>query len=245
MKIVFFVDDASNQIDNILQRSIIDKLSKKMHDHQIEIIDPVEIGKRKAIQKILDQDYDLIITYNKNGTELVSTINGKMYNVFQRIRKKHIAWLTEHPLTFYKEYLNSQSNRHYILPSTSHSLFCETMGLNGSYSVEMFGSEVITREIPTHDQREYDVCVAAQWRGLPEENISCINFNYISKSFINDVIDLQATIDNRDTYTAYLTVAKFYSYDYDFIKNTFDIIKTLYWYERKKERISLVKNLAD
>jgi hypothetical protein len=243
MKIAVYLDEVSNAIDNAMQWAIMSKISAHLPLAQLEIIDPIKIGKNIAIGKLLDQDYDVLITYNKTGTDLTVERQGKKCSVLSLIKRKHIAWLTEHPLTFYDQYIQSPCNRHFIFPNESHAFFAEKMGLVGSYSVQMFGSQSIAN-VPDHKERVYDVCIAAQWRGPAEANAFWKNSKGKTLEFFQDVLYLQDNIETRDTFTAFHTAAKNYGLpDSEIIKGA-NAMRALYWYARKKERINLVRDLA-
>ncbi len=244
MKIAVFLDEVSNAIDNAMQWAIMGKISTHLTSAQIKIIDPIKLGKTIAIEKLLEQDYDVLLTYNKTGTDLTVERNGQNCSVMSLIERKHIAWLTEHPLTFYDQYIKSPCDRHYIFPNESHALFAEKMGLVGSYSVQMFGSQPIPN-LPSHKERDYDVCIAAQWRGPAEGNAFWQNSKGKTLEFFQDVMYLQDNLDTRDTFTAFQAAAKHHGLPESEIIKGANAMRALYWYARKKERINLVRDFAE
>lgn len=243
MKIAVYLDDVSNAIDNAMQRAIMSKITESLSSADILIIDPLKIGKSASIKLLMQQEYDVLLTYNKTGTDLTIDENGPPQALLSAIDRKHIAWLTEHPVTFYDQYVKSQCDRHYIFPSESHAFFSEMMGLNGSYSVQMFGSQPISFT-HSYDSREYDVCIAAQWRGPAEANNFWSNSKGKTRQFFEDVLYLQDNLENRDTYMAFLAAAKHHGIPEEEIVKGSGAMRALYWYARKKERISLVQDFA-
>lgn len=243
MKIAVFLDDVSNAIDNAMQRAIMSNIMENINGIKLQIIDPIKIGKEKAIQIILKQDYDALLTYNKTGTNLTHKNNGTEEYVLSNIERKHIAWLTEHPVTFYEQYKASNCNRHYIFTNKSHAFFASNMGLIGSYSVQTFGSKII-KKIKPYRKRKYDICIAAQWRGPAEGNAFWSTSKGKSRQFFEDVLYLQDTIEDRDIYTAFLAAAKHHNVGEDQILKAAPAMRAMYWYARKKERIKLVKDLS-
>ncbi|MEY4645066.1 MAG: hypothetical protein RLZZ596_1897 [Pseudomonadota bacterium] len=243
MKIAVYLDDVSNAIDNAMQRAIMSKLGPKLKNVDLQVIDPIKVGKDIAIKQLLQQEYDVLLTYNRTGIDLKVKRGTEECSVLSMINRKHIAWLCEHPLTFFDQYKHSQNNRHYIFTNESHTFFSQNMGLQGSYSVQMFGSQPITKITP-YSKRKYDICIAAQWRGPAELNAFWANATGKSRQFFEDVLYLQDTIDNRDTYTAFLAAAKHHGLSDQQVANAAPAMRIIYWYARKKERINLVKDLA-
>ena len=244
MKIAVFLDEVSNAIDNAMQWAIMTRISESLHDQELLIIDPLKIGKQEAVRILMQQEYDVLLTYNKTGTDLkVRLDDGSEASLLSVINRKHVAWLTEHPLTFYDQYMSSQSDRHFIFPNESHAFFAESMGLSGSFSTQMFGSSP-AKSIAPFTEREFDVCIAAQWRGPAEANAFWITMTGKTREFFEDVVYLQDTIETRDTFTAFLAAAKHHGIDEREILKAGSAMRAIYWYARKKERIKLVQDFA-
>jgi hypothetical protein len=244
MKIAVYLDEVSNSIDNAMQWAIMQRISESLHGHELQIVDPLKLGKEEALRVLLQQEYDVLLTYNKTGTDLkVHLEDGSHKALLSVIDRKHVAWLTEHPLTFYDQYMSSQCDRHFIFPNDSHAYFAETMGLQGSFSVQMFGSSPAT-EITSFQEREFDVCIAAQWRGPAEVNAFWKNATGKTREFFEDVLYLQDSIENRDTFTAFMAAAKHHRISEQEIAKAGPAMRAIYWYARKKERIKLVQDFA-
>jgi len=244
MKIAVYLDEVSNSIDNAMQWAIMSRISESLHDQELMIIDPLAIGKEEAIRVLMQQDYDALLTYNKTGTDLkIRLDDGTEASLLSAIHRKHVAWLTEHPLTFYDQYMSSQCDRHFIFPNESHSFFAESMGLQGSFSTQMFGSSP-AKEIAPFMAREFDVCIAAQWRGPAEANAFWRTLTGKTREFFEDVVYLQDIIETRDTFTAFLAAAKHHGMDEKEIVHAGSAMRAIYWYARKKERIKLVQDFA-
>jgi hypothetical protein len=243
MKVAVYLDEVSNSIDNSMQWAIMSKLSRSLAGVELIVIDPIKIGKYESTEILLKQDYDVLLTYNKTGTNLRIDYDGQYRSVLSLIKRKHIAWLTEHPLTFYDQYYNSPCDRHYIFPNESHGLFAGAMGLVGAYSVQMFGSQPIM-QVPSYAAREYDVCIAAQWRGSEKENAFWLHSKGKTREFFEDILYLQDSLENRDTFTAFIIAAKHHGVPEQEIVNSASAMRAMYWYARKKERINLVRDFA-
>ena len=244
MKVAVYLDEVSNVIDNSMQWAIMNKLSESLVGAELEIIDPIKIGKDEAVVNILKQEYDLLLTYNKTGTDLTIEHDGQSRKVLSLLKRKHVAWLTEHPLTFYDQYFNSTCDRHYIFPSENHSFFAGAMGLVGTYSVQMFGAKKIAK-IPKYENREYDVCIAAQWRGSEDANAFWLRSKGKTREFFEDIVYLQDTLESRDTFRAFIAAAKHHGVPEEQIVNSASAMRAMYWYARKKERINLVRDFAN
>lgn len=247
MKIVLFVDNASNAIDNSMQRNIIAKINNELSKiYDTLLIDPLIIGIEESINILLKQQYDIVFTYNKTGTNLIinNELNSSSNFVFSNIKKLHICWLTEHPITFYEQYLQSQNNRHYIFTNETHSKFANEMDLQGSYSSCLFGSTPI-KNYKNIKNRLYDICIAVQWRGFDSENEIWKNMDDKIKSFFRDVINLEELDSNKDIYNAYLIAAVIHKVNIEdkilHAKN----MRGVYWYIRRLERIKLVQDIAN
>ncbi|WP_416545166.1 glycosyltransferase [Limnohabitans sp. DCL3] len=244
MKIAVYLDEVSNSIDNAMQWAIMRRISENLHDHELLIIDPLGIGKEEAMRVLMQQDYDVLLTYNKTGTDLkVRLDGGDETSLLSAINRKHVAWLTEHPLTFYDQYMSSQCDRHFIFPNESHAFFAESMGLRGSFSTQMFGSSP-AKTIAPFMAREFDVCIAAQWRGTADVNAFWKTMTGKTREFFEDVLYLQDTIETRDTFTAFLAAAKHHGMDEGEVLQAGSAMRAIYWYARKKERIKLVQDFA-
>ena len=242
MQVAVYLDDVNNAIDNAMQRLVMSEIASSIPHCRIELIDPLQLGRTQATQVLLNQEYDLLLTYNKTGTELVTpTANER---VLSKIKRKHVAWLTEHPLTFYADYRSSEGDRHYIFPSASHASFAHHMKLTGTFSSQLFGSTPIANPPPI-EKREFDVCIAAQWRGNPDELAFWNRTSGKLREFYEDVLYLQETITTRDTFTAFLAALKHHGLDEDTVLTAGDQLRHLYWYARKRERINLVRALAN
>lgn len=240
MKVLFYIDGVSNSVDNDVQRDVMMKLGNALtEDISLEIVDTATIEPSKAHAIIEKQDYDILFTYNRTATEIASP--SKSGNLLKNIEKLHVCWLTEHPLTFYSNYLQSENNRHYIFTNESHAFFSESMGLKGSYSTQLFGSDPV-KTIKSPKDRKYEMCIAAQWRGPESANAFWKNSNKKTKDFFEAVIELQESEENRDTFVAYMAAAKYYGFDISDTKLHAQAMRGIYWYARKKERIQLVKD---
>lgn len=245
MKVAIYLDNVSNAVDNCMQRGIMENIANELEqEHDVMFIDPVQLGMSQAKDKIRLEEYDILLTYNKTGTDLYFEDGvGKKINLLSTLKTPHIAWLTEHPVTFFDQYLASEGNTHYIFPNESHAFFAQMIGLKGSYSCQMFGSNP-EKEFPKLSERPFDICVAAQWRGPAENNEIWRNSNSKTKNFFNEVIQLQEIEENRDSFTAYLAAATHYGLDVSDFKKHAIFVRALYWYARKAERIKLVQDLA-
>lgn len=239
MKILFYIDGVSNSVDNDVQRDVMTKLGQSMaEEFKIEIVDTSKMDKSKAYSIVEKQDYDILFTYNRTATEIESpTKNG---NMLKNIERMHVCWLTEHPLTFYTNYLHSENKRHYIFPNESHAFFSKSMGLNGSYSTQLFGSDLTKNNI--FSKRKYEICIAAQWRGPETANAFWENSNKKTREFFEAVLELQESDENRDTFVAYAAAAQYFGFDISDRKLHAQAMRSIYWYARKKERIQLVKD---
>lgn len=240
MKVLFYIDGVSNSVDNNVQRDVMSKLGQSLNEQaQIEIVDTSKMDKSKAYSTVEKQDYDILFTYNRTGTDIAS--RNKTGYMLKNIERMHVCWLVEHPITFYANYLQSENNRHYIFPNESHAFFAQSMGLNGSYSTQLFGSD-FTKTIKNPFDRKYEMCIAAQWRGPESENIFWKNSNSKTKEFFEAVLELQESEENRDTFLAYSAAAQYYGFDISNRKLHAQAMRSIYWYARKKERIQLVKD---
>ncbi len=241
-KILFYIDSVSNSVDNDLQRSVMDKLALNISkDHTVEIVDTAIYGKEKSHLKLLNQNYDILFTYNRTGTEITLPGNSSDEFLLKKIDKLHVCWLTEHPVTFFSNYLQSENKRHYIFPNERHSFFSDSMGLMGSFSSCLFGSDP-TKVIKNHFERKYEVCIAAQWRGSEDANAFWKNSEGKIKQFFESILELQESDENRDTFVAYLAAAQYFKIDMSDKIWHANAMKSIYWYARKKERINLVKD---
>jgi glycosyltransferase involved in cell wall biosynthesis len=242
MKVAIFVDNASNAIDNAMQRNIISKINNELIKiHDTFIIDPLIIGIDEAINILIKQQYDVLFTYNKTGTNL--TLSNEL-NLISNIKKLHICWLTEHPVTFYEQYFQSQNNRHYIFTNEAHSNFANEMDLKGTYSASLFGSTPI-KNFKNIKNRLYDICIAVQWRGFVSEEETWKNFNSKTKNFLHDVIALEEIDNNKDIHNAYLIAAAIHKINLENKKIHAQNMRGIYWYIRKLERIKLVQDIAN
>jgi len=138
----------------------------------------------------------------------------------------------------------SECDRHYIFAGESHSFFAEAMGLKGSSSVQMFGSSPLS-ETSKFEDPEFDVCIAAQWRGPPDANAFWRNAKGKTRDFFEDVLYLQDNIETRDTFTAFLASAKHHGVPEREVLAGGPMMRAIYWYARKKERIKLVVDFAN
>lgn len=244
MKIAVYLDEVSNSIDNAMQWAIMRRISESLNNQELLIIDPLTIGKEEAIRVLMQQEYDVLLTYNKTGTDLKVRLDDRNEtSLLSVINRKHVAWLTEHPLTFYDQYMSSQCDRHFIFSNESHAFFAESMGLRGSFSTQMFGSSP-AKTIAPFMRREFDVCIAAQWRGTADANAFWRTMTGKTREFFEDVVYLQDTIETRDTFTAFLAAAKHHGIDEREILKAGSAMRAIYWYARKKERIKLVQDFA-
>lgn len=243
MKIAIYYDAVNNAIDNSTQWHTMSHLGDSLQKmHEVVHIKKDEDNIKSTIGTILKQKYDLLLTYNKTGANLLD-LDGN--HLLPKLEKPQLSWLTEHPVTFYNEYKKSDSLlRHYILTSKQHNFFTKKMGLKGSTSELLFGSAVQSNLI-SFKKRPFDVCIALQWRGLPDTNNFWKNLSAKEQEFFQTVNELQKFELNGDIFTAFYVVAEKYGLPLGSLEKYSHHIKALYWYARKTERIQLVKNLAD
>lgn len=243
MKIAIYVDDVNQFIDNSMQRHIVSCLSKELStDNEVVIIDPLKIGKESAKSRLIDQNYDILLTYNKTGTDL--TLPNTNLNLIKSLEKPSVAWLVEHPVTFYDQYIESDSpGKHYILPNLSQKLFIKDIGLRGTGSELLFTSTVKKNKLES-SKREFDICIAAQWRGTADINEFWKGSNKAQHEFFDRVNLLQHLSESGDIYASFIAAAEFYNIDLQNKKDYCIYYKALYWHARKTERIKMVQDLV-
>ena len=242
MKIAIYLDGANQAIDNAMQWHVMYEIASSLTSFcEVEVIDSNKLGSESAKAKLIAQRYDLLITYNKSALELQNT-SGE--NIISMITKPHLCWLVEHPVTFYDQYKNSESsNRHYLFTNISHENFKTAVGLAGGCSALLFGSKKLNSSIK-FKSRPIDICIAAQWRGLPYENEFWRNQTGITKEFFESVADYQNIEENKDTFSAYLEVARILNINLRDIRTHLRFMKVLYWHARKHERIKVVQDMV-
>jgi hypothetical protein len=243
MKIAIYIDDVNQSIDNAMQRQVVSSLSSHMIvENELLIVDPLIIGKESAKKILIDQKYDVLLTYNKTGADL--TLPGSNINLMRSLEKPQVSWLVEHPVTFFDKYSASDSlNKHYILPNISQSLFIKDMGMSGSYSNMLFAASIKNKKIKS-SQRDFDICIAAQWRGSADVNEFWTKSNEVERDFFDKVNLLQHIGEGGDVYSAFIAAAEYYGVDLNNKKDYWLYLKALYWHARKTERIKMVKDLV-
>lgn len=242
MKVQILLDPASNAVDNSMQENIMQTIAIELRrTHEVEILNSGSKPVEEVCSRLLAQDYDILLTYNRSGTDIRDSDG---VPVLSKISACNVAWLTEHPLCFHDKYLASQANRHFIFVNESHAAFAAHMSLQGSFSTSLFGSTV---QVPgkQHRNRKFDVCVAAQWRGPAEANAFWLRENKATQDFFRDVVDLHDHEPNRDTFMAYLTAATARGIDIQAGAGHAVAMRAVYWYMRKLERIRMVQALVD
>jgi hypothetical protein len=243
MKIAIYLDEVNQAIDNSMQWSVMrhigQELSKK---DEVIFIDPTKVGSKESLNKLKKQNYDILLTYNKTGTNLIEESTGQ--NLMSLLEVPQISWLVEHPVTFYADYKKTNSpNRNYIFPNSTHNLFAKKMGMQGQYSNLLFASS--EKKITTKfKDRPFDVCIAAQWRGEAGTNAFWESMTGFEKKFFEEINQLQNTKDGIDVFLAFLAVAKYYKIPQEKINDFAPALKALYWHARKNERIKMVKDMA-
>ncbi len=242
MKVQILLDPASNAVDNAMQENVMRMIATELRrTHAVDILNSGVKTSQEVCRQLLAQDYDVLLTYNRSGTDIRDSDG---VPVLSKIQVCNVAWLTEHPLCFYDKYLASQSNRHFIFANESHAAFAAHMGLKGSFSSSLFGSTV---QVPgkQHRNRKFDVCVAAQWRGPAEDNAFWLRENKATQDFFRDVVDLHDHEPNRDTFMTYLTAATARGVDIQAGPGHAVAMRAVYWYMRKLERIRMVNALVE
>ncbi len=243
MKIAFFLDEVSQAIDNAMQWNVMSQLCQGLSkDHQITMLDPLKMGIQASQQALLEQDYDLLLTYNKTGTNLSDPATGR--NLMSLLEKPQISWLTEHPVTFYDQYRQTNSAyRHYLYPSEHHAFFAGQMGMQGTNRALLFGATP-QKVTGNFGKRPYDICIAAQWRGPADANAFWLKMNAQQKRFFEDINVLQHLEDRGDVYTAFLAAAEHHRVPLQRKTDFAPAMKALYWHARKTERIKMVQDLV-
>lgn len=117
------------------------------------------------------------------------------------------------------------------------------MGMKGTYENLLFAGEP-AGDLSLTEDRNYDVCIALQWRGPAEANVFWMNYSNNLKKFFDSVVELQETEENRDTFVAYIAAARHFGIPIDNLQKHIPAIRALYWYARKKERINLIQQLS-
>jgi hypothetical protein len=174
------------------------------------------LGRKEAQRKLIKQDYDALLLYNKTGANLVDTKSNK--NLLSIIDRPTISWLTEHPVTFFSDYKKTNSSkRGYIYTNSHHNLFSKKTGLEGASCSMLFGSSV-KNKIIEYNSREFDICIAAQWRGVAEVNEFWKGEASFKNDFFGAVNLLQNLEDNGDVFTAFLAAAENYKVPLDNIE---------------------------
>jgi hypothetical protein len=243
MKITIYIDDVNQSIDNAMQRQVVSNLSNQLAiENELEIIDPLVIGRDSARKILIDQKYDILLTYNKTGADL--TLPGSGLNLMKSLEKPQVSWLVEHPVTFFDQYSASDSlNKHYILPNINQSLFIKDMGMEGTCSDMMFSASVKNKKVKS-SKRDFDICIAAQWRGPADVNEFWTRGSEVERDFFDKVNLLQHLGESGDVYSAFVAAAEYYGVDLNNKKDYWLYLKALYWHARKTERIKMVQDLV-
>lgn len=243
MKIAIYLDEVNQAIDNSMQWSVMRHIGQELaKKDEVIFIDPLKMGPKESLNKLKKQDYDILLTYNKTGANLIDESTGQ--NLMSLLEVPQVSWLVEHPVTFYADYKKTNSkNRSYIFPNSTHNLFAKKMGLQGKYSNLLFASS--EKKITTNfKDRPFDVCIAAQWRGEADSNAFWENMSGFERKFFEEINQLQNTKDGTDVFIAFLAVAEYYRVPQENIIDFAFALKALYWYARKNERIKMVQDLV-
>jgi hypothetical protein len=182
---------------------------------------------------MLAQNYDAYFTYNRSGTDIFYVSSGISKYLMSMIAKPHVCWLTEHPLCWYEKYYQSPNKRHYILPRLSHATFLKEMSLVGTYSSQLFAADA-RLNYKKHIDRRYDVCIAAQWRGSEKANEFWVGRGGNTGRFFSTIAIAQNSDSAKDTYVAYVDVARRMNFDITNKLKHGQYMKGLYWHTRKK-----------
>jgi len=242
MKIAMLLDAVNNRIDNAMQWSVMRQLALYTDSHEVVFIDVPALGANNAIARLMAQEYDILVTYNKSGTNLTTVGSGAP--VLSQIKRPQICWLTEPIFNFYDLYKQTDSAfRRYILPNPSHGFLAKYCRLKGNLSYEAFGADKKER-LGAESARPYDICVAAQWRGPAESNAFWLGKTGKARKFFEDAARFQFDLDSRDTFLAYITSASYHNLVIDDIDTHMAAIKAMYWYARKLERIKLIQDVV-
>lgn len=243
MKIAIYLDEVNQAIDNSMQWSVMRHIGQKLaKKDEVIFIDPLKMGPKESSDKLKKQNYDILLTYNKTGTNLIEESTGQ--NLMSLLEVPQVSWLVEHPVTFYADYKKTNSeNRNYIFPNSTHNLFAKKMGMQGQYSNLLFASS--EKKITTKfKDRPFDVCIAAQWRGEADSNAFWESMTGFEKKFFEEINQLQNTKEGIDVFLAFLAVAEYYKMPQENINDFAPALKALYWHARKNERIKMVKDMV-
>lgn len=243
MKIAIFLDEANQSIDNAMQWNVMHQLGIELSEmHDILFLDSRKLGKIIARKKLLKQDYDALLLYNKTGTDLFDEKSNKSLLSFIDVPK--ISWLVEHPITFFDSYKKSTSkNSAYIFANPHHNFFSKKIGLNEISDSMLFGSS-IKNDFSNYNSRKFDVCIAAQWRGEAKINEFWKSGTPFEQKFFETINTLQNLDDSGDVFTAFIAASEYYNVPLDDIDIFMPALKALYWHARKTERIKMVKDLV-
>lgn len=243
MKIAIYLDEVNQAIDNSMQWSVMRHIGQELaKKDEVIFIDPLKMGVKESLNKLKKQNYDILLTYNKTGTNLIEESTGK--NLMSLLEVPQVSWLVEHPVTFYADYKKTNSpNRNYIFPNKTHNLFAKKMGMQGQYSNLLFASS--EKKITTRfKDRPFDVCIAAQWRGEADSNAFWESMTGFEKKFFEEINQLQNTKEGIDVFLAFLAVAEYYKMPQENINDFAPALKAMYWHARKNERIKMVKDMV-
>jgi hypothetical protein len=243
MKIAIYLDEVNQAIDNSMQWSVMRHIGQELaKKDEVIFIDPLKMGPKESSNKLKKQNYDILLTYNKTGTNLIEESTGQ--NLMSLLEVPQVSWLVEHPVTFYADYKKTNSeSRSYIFPNSTHNLFAKKMGMQGQYSNLLFASS--EKKITTRfKDRPFDVCIAAQWRGEADSNAFWESMTGFEKKFFEEINQLQNTKEGIDVFLAFLAVAEYYKMPQENINDFAPALKALYWHARKNERIKMVKDMV-
>jgi len=218
MKIAIYLDEVNQAIDNSMQWSVMRHIGQELaKKDEVIFIDPIKIGSNESLSELKKQNYDILLTYNKTGTNLIEESTGR--NLMSLLEVPQVSWLVEHPVTFYADYKKTNSpNRNYIFPNNTHNLFAKKMGMEGQYSNLLFASS--DKKITTNfKDRPFDVCIAAQWRGDADSNAFWESMTGFEKKFFEEINQLQNTKDGIDVFLSFLAVAEYYNIPQDNIND--------------------------
>lgn len=237
---------SSNLTNHNIGLNFIKNISQGLKNYADVVI--IDISKNSPIDTILflkNQKPDIVISYNRVGLLDSVTIDGKTVNLIESLGVPHLCFLVDHPAFLY-DYLKPFNDlRHTVFCSPDHINFAKYSGLSGTFSNMIWGCNHINSEdfLP-HNERPYDISIAAIWRGFPDNFNFWKNSNTTVKKIIYLAIDNLENDLNRDPFSALLSSIT--SLNIKFQTNELIKFCSLFGrYAREKDRFNMIEDLAE
>jgi hypothetical protein len=192
------------------------------------------------IGQLLDNRYDAIVSFNALGADFWFPIDGKRMNVLALANIPHICWMVDDPIYHIERLAVPNPKRSVIFTSRQHTTLAQNFNFTGRFYQQLVSSSIQDEFVP-HQDRRYDVAVAASWMGEPKPFWQ--NYPFRLQEITHKLLAVMASQAGYSAYLALVSLAEKEEFVFDSEQEMQTLLIDTHSYYRQLMRIQLIEDV--